>query len=143
MNHHPLLSIVPILLTSSAWAELCANPHPCVGQTVSSGVSGCCVPCRPNDTDDKNPCRIGYCLGQEEAAIGQAVVECGRSYAGCPATSKDGDSGMDTYRWLCILTAQLHNQIEQTQQTFCPQVGGVCMSFGVLQVGCPINICLP
>ena len=140
MNHHPLLSIVPILLTSSAWAELCANPHPCVGQTGSSGVSSQAVLC---STDDMNPCRVGYSLGQDQAAIGQAVVECGRSNVGCPATSKDGESGSDTYRWLCILTAQLHNQIEQTQQTFCPQVGGVCMSFGVLQVGCPINICLP
>jgi hypothetical protein len=139
-NHHPLLSIVPILLTSPAWAELCANPHPGIGQTVSSGVSNRCL---SQDINPLNPCRIGYSLGQDQAAIGQAVGECGRSYAGCPATSKDGESGMDTYRWLCILTAQLHNQIEQTQPTSCLQVGGTCMSFGVLQVGGSINICLP
>jgi hypothetical protein len=139
-NHHPLLSIVPILLASPAWADVCANPYSCVGQTVSSGVSSRAV---PFSTDDMNPCRVGYNLGQDEAAIGQALFECSPSYAGCPAMSPCGDEGMDTYRWLCILTAQLHNQIEQTQPNFCLQVGGVGMSFGVLQVGCPINICLP
>ena len=143
MSHHPLLSIVPILLTSPAWADLCAEPHAGVGQTPSSCVSSGCVPYRSNDIGDTNPCRVGYSLGQEESALGEAVFECGRSNAGCPAASQYGGWGLDTYRWMCTLTAQLHNQIEQTQPTFCLQAGGACMSFGVLQVGGPINICLP
>jgi len=144
-SHHPLLSIVPILLTSPAWADLCANPHSCVGQKVSSGISSCSVQSGLNNTNDVNPCRVGYCLGQEDAAIGQAVAECGDGNVGRLTSSLCRDDYMGAYRWMCILTALHQSQIDvnvyaQTQPTFCHHIGIISTSWGVPQMACPANI---
>ncbi len=127
MNSRHPLSIVFILLTSPAWAQLGAQSHPGVGLTVYS----------------LNRPHIGYSLGQDQASIGETVVESKPVLTDRPATAKDGDTGKDAYRWLCLLTAQLHNQIEQAHSTLCLQVGALPMSFGVLQAACPPHICLP
>ena len=114
-NHHPLLSIVPILLTSPAWAGLCADQDSFVGQTSSSSIGSAFVLGSPDETaGDADSCPVDACIG------------------GCQATCPQAPLCQNQI--ISVAYAQMLTQL-------CYPMGPVHTGCGVVPMACPMNFC--